>query len=238
MFDKNLVHAIIGGKDLDGSSTGLSVNLMLTRSHGSYSLTYSTSGPSDIRPPHPTFMRLFLGMPIPPELAQALTRLTRAIELPKGRWTAPENIHLTLVFLGKAAEPALPHIEHELSELNFAPFQLKFTSLNTFPRAGVLFAEVEPTRPLLHLQAKVAAGMARCGFAPEDRPYHPHITLARFHGPLRLNKNQQALPPSLQSSFTAETVNLYRSNLTPTGPHYEILTQKEATKLNKPTSHA
>jgi 2'-5' RNA ligase len=182
-------------------------------------------------------MRLFLGLPIPPEQAQALTRLTQAIELPKGRRTAPENIHLTLVFLGEVAEPTLPSIEHELSKLNFAPFPLKLTSLNTFPRAGVLFAEVEPTRPLLHLQAKLAATMARCGFTQEDpeaRPYHPHITLARFHGQLRLNKNQQALPPSLQRSFIADTINLYRSNLTPTGSHYEILAQKQATNPRQP----
>jgi RNA 2',3'-cyclic 3'-phosphodiesterase len=178
-------------------------------------------------------MRLFLGLPIPSELAEALTRLTRAIELPKGRRAAPENIHLTLVFLGEVAEPTLPHIERELSGLNFASFQLKLTSLNTFPRAGVLFAEVEPTRPLLDLQAKVAASMARCGFAAEDRPYQPHITLARFHGPLRLNKSQHALPPSLQRSFIADTVNLYRSNPTPTSPHYEILAQKKSTKPNK-----
>jgi 2'-5' RNA ligase len=185
-------------------------------------------------------MRLFLGLPIPSEPAQTLTRLTRAIELPKGRWTAPESIHLTLVFLGEVAEPTLPHIEQELSVLTFAPFQLKLTSLNTFPRAGVLVAEVEPARPLLHLQAKVAASMARCGFAPEDpedHPYHPHITLARFHGPLWLNKSQHALPPSLRRSFTADTVNLYRSNLTPTGPHYEVLAQKEAIKPSKPITH-
>jgi RNA 2',3'-cyclic 3'-phosphodiesterase len=182
-------------------------------------------------------MRLFLGLPIPPELAQALIRPTQSIELPKGRWTAPENLHLTLVFLGDVAEPTLQHIEQELSKLTFAPFQLKLTSLNTFPRAGVLVAEVEPARPLLHLQAKVAAAMARCGFAPEAHPYHPHLTLARFHGPLRLSQTQRALPPSLQRSFPADTVNLYRSHLTPAGSHYEVLAQKKATKPNKPITH-
>jgi RNA 2',3'-cyclic 3'-phosphodiesterase len=182
-------------------------------------------------------MRLFLGLPIPPELAQVLTRLTRAIELPKGRWIAPENFHLTLVFLGEVAEPMLPPIEHELSELNFAPFQLNLTSLNTFPRKGVLFAETEPGRSLLHLQATLAASMARCGFAPErpeDHSYHPHITLARFRGQLRLSQAQRSLPPSLKRNFTASVVNLYHSNLTLTGPHYEVLAQKEATKPNKP----
>ena len=182
-------------------------------------------------------MRLFLGLPIPPEQAQALTRLTRAIELPKGRRTAPENLHLTLVFLGEVAEPTLPQIEQELSELNVAPFPLKLASLNTFPRAGVLFAGIEPARPLLNLQAKVAASMARCGFPPDDHPYHPHITLARFHGTLRLSQSQRALPPSLQRSFPADTVNLYRSHPTPTGSHYEILTHKKATKPDKPITY-
>jgi 2'-5' RNA ligase len=182
-------------------------------------------------------MRLFLGLPIPPELAQALNRLTQAIELPKGRPAAPENLHLTLVFLGEVAEPKLPSIERELSKLNIAAFQLKLTSLNTFPRPGVLFAEVEPTHPLLQLQAKAAAAMVRCGFAPEAHPYHPHITLARFRGTLRLSQSQRALPPSLQRSFTADTVNLYCSNLTPTGANYEILVQKKATKPNQPITH-
>lgn len=182
-------------------------------------------------------MRLFLGLPIPPELAQALARRTQTIELPKGRRIPPESLHLTLVFLGEVAEPALPPIQRELSELNFAPFPLKLTSLNTFPRAGVLVAEVKPARPLLHLQVSVAAAMARCGFTPEDRPYHPHITLARFRGTLRLSQSQRALPLSLQRSFTADTVNLYRSNMTPTGSHYEILAQKKSTKPNKPITH-
>ena len=182
-------------------------------------------------------MRLFLGLPIPPELAQTLTRRTQAIELLKGRRTAPENLHLTLVFLGEVAEPKLPPIEHELSELNFAPLQIKLTTLNTFQRAGVLIAEIEPTRPLLHLQATVAADMARCGFPPKDpepRPYHPHVTLARYHGPLRLTKSEQALPLFPQLSFTDDTVNLYRSHPGPTGSTYEILAQKKSTTPSQP----
>jgi hypothetical protein len=58
MFDEKLVHAIIGGKDLDCGAAELSVNLRLTRGHGSYSLTYSTSGPSATC----TFRRLARGL--------------------------------------------------------------------------------------------------------------------------------------------------------------------------------
>src|SRR5258708_3081902 len=74
-------------------------------------------------------MRLFLGLPIPPELAQALARRTQAIELPKSRPTASENLHLTLVFLAEVPDPNLPPIDHELSELTFAPLQLNLPTL-------------------------------------------------------------------------------------------------------------
>jgi 2'-5' RNA ligase len=183
-------------------------------------------------------MRLFIGLPIPAEPSITITRHARTISLPKPRWTAPENIHLTLVFLGEVAEQKLPSIKHELDELHFAPVTMKLTNLNTFQRAGVLIAEIDATPQLLHLQSQIAASMARCGFPPEDRPYHPHLTLARFHGSLRLTNTQRTLPASLQHAFRADTVNLYRSNLTSSGAHYEILAQNKSGKLNEPITHA
>ncbi len=183
-------------------------------------------------------MRLFIGLPIPAELASALARHARTISLPKARWTAPENIHLTLVFLGEVAEQKLTSIKHELDELDSAPFPIRLTNLNTFQRAGVLVAEVDPAPKLLHLQAQIASRMVRCGFSLEDHPYHPHITLARFHGPLRLSDKQRTLPALLQRSFSSDTVNLYRSNLTPTGAHYDVLAQKKCSKSNDAIAHS
>lgn len=180
-------------------------------------------------------MRLFIGLPIPAELANALTRHARTISLPKARWTTPENIHLTLVFLGEVAEHRLPSIKNELKELDLSPFPIKFINLNTFPRASVLIADVDPTHKLLHLQAQIVSRMARCGFVPEERPYHPHITLARFHGSLRLSESQRTLSSSLRRSFSADTINLYRSNLTPNGALYEILAQTKSSISNDPT---
>ena len=186
-------------------------------------------------------MRLFIGLPIPAELASTVTRHARTISLPKARWTAPENIHLTLVFLGEVAEQRLTSIKHELDELDSAPFPIRLTNLNTFQRAGVLVAEVDPAPRLLRLQAQIASRMVRWGFSPEDRedrPYHPHITLARFRGPLRLSDKQRTLPALLQRSFSSDTVNLYRSNLTPTGAHYEVLAQKKCSKSNDAIAHS
>jgi 2'-5' RNA ligase len=185
-------------------------------------------------------MRLFIGLPIPAELANALTQHARAITLPKARWTPSENIHLTLVFLGEVAEQKLSAIKLELDELKTAPVPLRLIRLNTFPRGGVLFAEVDPTAGLVHLQEQIASRMARCGFPAEDRPYRPHITVARFHEPrldrLRLSNSERTLSALLQRGFSADTINLYRSNLTAKSPHYEILAQKKVDHIT-PAKH-
>ncbi len=183
-------------------------------------------------------MRLFIGLPISAELASAIIRHAQRLSLTKPRWTTPENIHLTLVFLGEVAEQKLPSIKHELDGLHVAPITIRLTNLNTFQRASVLIAEIDPSPPLLHLQSQIAASMVRCGFPPEDRPYHPHLTLARFHGSLRLTNTQRTLPAPLQHAFRADTVNLYRSNLSSNGSHYEILAQKKSGKSNEPITHA
>jgi 2'-5' RNA ligase len=87
---------------------------------------------------------------------------------------------------------------------------------------------VRVTRQLLALQQSVTADAAHCGFTPEDRPYRPHITLARRKGRsggkgLRTLKLQTE-PPKLRS-FPAETLILYESIPTPGGSRYEIREQ-------------
>jgi 2'-5' RNA ligase len=119
---------------------------------------------------------------------------------------------------------------HALSELDATPFQIRITGFDTFPRAGALFAEVDPSPRLLHLQAQVAERMAGCGFVPESRPYHPHITLARLRSPLRINRSQFVRISGVRHSFRMEAVNLYRSRQTADGSSYDILAQMSGSR--------
>src|SRR5205823_1358408 len=97
-------------------------------------------------------MRLFIGVPVPKVFANGLVRAARVMELSAAaRWTPSENMHLTLVFLGETAEDRLSSIVDALSGLDTTPFNINVTGLGTFPRAGVLFAEVDPGPRLLHL---------------------------------------------------------------------------------------
>ena len=173
-------------------------------------------------------MRLFVGLPIPGALAQGLARTARSLELVNARWTPPENLHLTLLFLGQVGEETVPAILRELDQLDLAPLELRFTQLGLFPKAGVLFAEIEPTLKLVRLHAQVVRGMAHCGFPPEERPYHPHVTVARIRSSTPLRNLRTVLPTLLQQRFTVDAVNIYRSYTLATGVQYEVLATKRA----------
>jgi len=173
-------------------------------------------------------MRLFLGLPLPLDFAEALARTARATGIANARWIPAENIHLTLVFLGSVAEERLPAIVHELDHIDPPPLRLRVTNFGTFPRAGVFFAEVEPAPVLLQLQTQLVAAMTRCGFPQDDRPYHPHITLARVRGTVRLSSRQVAIPLSAARSFDVNCVNLYQSRTLSEGARYEVLAQRPA----------
>jgi 2'-5' RNA ligase len=95
-----------------------------------------------------------------------------------------------------------------------------------FDRAGVFFAGVNVSPELRRLEQLVAAATAQCGIAAEDRPYHPHVTLARSKGVEKLSALRQ-LKNRVKSdlefpSFTAQEFLLYESFLGPAGARHEI----------------
>jgi len=110
--------------------------------------------------------------------------------------------------------------------LHHAPFAVHLGNLGTFDRAGIFYVDVHVTRELIALQQAVLAVTAPCDFTPEDRPYHPHITLARRKGKsggreLHPLKSEIKQKPNLPG-FTADSFLLYESVPTPDGSRYEI----------------
>jgi 2'-5' RNA ligase len=175
-------------------------------------------------------LRLFIGIPLAAatasDLAAAVHRLRSKAAPQTLRWSAPESWHITLQFLGSTTLQQYECVTAHLRELHHPPIQIRLATLDTFDRAGVLFVDVPVTPELLALQQAVTAATAPCGFTPEMRPYHPHITLARRKGKgggreLRSLKLQSDPPPRL-STFTAENFVLYESIATSEGSRYEI----------------
>jgi 2'-5' RNA ligase len=124
--------------------------------------------------------RLFTGVEIPPEVAQALSTLRGG--LPGARWIDPENYHVTLRFIGDVDDDMAHEVESLLGRVRRGRFELRIEGLTSFgskkPRAVV--ASVEPSSPLMEAQAEQERMMQRIGLEPEGRKYTPHVTLARL----------------------------------------------------------
>ena len=125
--------------------------------------------------------RLFTGLELPSDLATDLSLLRGGLS--GARWIDAENYHLTLRFIGDIDGMSANEIASMLFRINRKPFEVKVQGLQSFggkkPRAVV--ASVEPSRPLIELQAELERLMQRIGLDPEGRKFIPHVTLARLH---------------------------------------------------------
>lgn len=128
-------------------------------------------------------IRLFVALDLPPSLRTQLSYLAGG--LPGARWTPPENYHVTLRFIGEVPPYQAEEADAALSALRAPGFELTLAGMGTFARGGrggkatALWAGVERTPALDHLQSKVETALQRAGFEPERRRFSPHVTLAR-----------------------------------------------------------
>lgn len=180
-------------------------------------------------------MRLFIAIDLPDAVRAALAREQehlRAACRGSGdiRWTRPEGVHLTLKFLGEVAATRLDEITDRLSHVAvFDRFEIDVRSFGFFPsarRPRVFWVGLEAPPALGNLAKRVEAAMAVLGFPPENRPFQPHLTLARFES----QGAQPALEAALQKSgdagfgrFIVSEFVLFESKLRPGGAQYSKL---------------
>ena len=171
-------------------------------------------------------MRLFIGIPLAAGVVKELAALTARLKSPADglRWSAEAGWHITLQFLGQTSEEQYACVTAGLRRIRHVPFDVQLDPPGFFDRAGVFFAGVRLSADLIALQARVVESTGPCGFVPEDRPYHPHITLARDKGrggDLRGLKPH--VPGDVQfSGFRAEEFLLFQSFPGPGGSRYEV----------------
>ena len=179
-------------------------------------------------------MRAFLALPLPEPLVQRLMLVQQMLPLPRpaARAVAPENLHLTLVFLGEQPEPVLVDLHHALERLSVPGFALRLRGIDGFggqaPRS--LHAGCAPCPGLEHLQRKLTNAARGAGIALERRRFVAHVTLARLNwrqlAPPEAERLSQAVAGA--QDFSAgpamiEAFALFRSHLGRSGAHYEEL---------------
>jgi 2'-5' RNA ligase len=173
-------------------------------------------------------VRLFIGIPLSSETLHALDRLSQSLRSPGDglRWTSPDTWHITLQFLGETTVDTYECAVAKLSEIQFTSVPVWLRGTGLFDRAGVFFADVSVSPELRILQKQILAATSQCGIVPENRPYHPHITLARAksgdRGRTLRNLKASAASDAQFPAFIAREFLLYESFLGPSGARHEI----------------
>jgi RNA 2',3'-cyclic 3'-phosphodiesterase len=180
-------------------------------------------------------LRAFLAIDPPEEILHAIGgiqgRLQRMIR-GEVRWVRPEAIHLTLKFFGDIPESAVVDIAAvvEKAVAGVAPFFLEIGGAGVFPdqrRPQVLWLGMNGDVPrLLGLQQVLEGELGKVGFPAEERPFRPHLTLARIKSSRGLTGLERALEKGegyAAGQFTASGIALLRSELTPQGAVYTKL---------------
>ncbi len=185
--------------------------------------------------PSDNTIRTFLAIEIPKEILDQFERVQYRLGRSMTgviRWVKPESIHLTLKFFGNITEREIRSIRDALESKarELGPVDLSIGTLGVFPnlsRPRVLWVGVtEGMKELADLQAQVETALEAAGFAREERPFRPHLTIGRMKGERRIDGLDKAVEDHkgfAAGRFTAAEMVLFRSDLKPAGPVYTPL---------------
>ena len=127
--------------------------------------------------------RLFFGLPLDEATRSAVHKAVRAHVKGRGRRVPPENLHMTLAFLGGIEPQRLPELEALAAGIAAEPFSLELGRFGYWARPRVIWlAPLDVPPALLELVAELQARLGEHGFPREARPFAPHVTLARKAG--------------------------------------------------------
>lgn len=170
---------------------------------------------------HRTFIALDIDLSVREEMAAWLRAARAGRHL---RAVRPRNMHLTLAFLGERDGLELAQVSEILDGVDSPAPRLAIGAPLWLPprRPRVLAVEVHDVdQTLARLQEGIARALSKSLDWRSQGSFRPHITLARISRTSR--PNREALPPTPQLEFTAESLSLYRSELRPEGAEYEAL---------------
>jgi len=176
-------------------------------------------------------VRLFFAINLPAGEQERLHRATahlRAADLPV-RWVPPQNLHLTLRFLGSVPGQKVAAVREAGARAasGIAPFDVRLGGIGAFPttrRPRVIWIGVQKAEPLLELRAALEEALAPLGFTPEDRAFEPHITLGRVRDGARPAQLARLVELAATIHYTGvlpvRSLDLMHSELGPGGARY------------------
>ena len=183
-------------------------------------------------------MRLFIAIDINEDVCKAVAKLQQELKSrlknQKGlKWVSPDVMHLTLKFLGEADENRMDEIYSalEIACADKKSFGFELSLVGTFGRpAKVLWLGSEKQgQEIAVLAADLENAFKELGFEKETRPFNAHLTLARIKDNIDsgAQKVLKDYPKVSIPRVSVDSVCLYKSQLTPTGPVYTLLRKIE-----------
>jgi RNA 2',3'-cyclic 3'-phosphodiesterase len=175
-------------------------------------------------------LRLFVAIPLPGPAVQAVSRLLAALpgrdEWTRIRWVRPEGMHLTLRFLGPTSAGRVEDLGRAVVRVAEAatPFEVVLAGAGAFPaerRPRALWLGIASgAGQLAGLAADLGPPLEDLGWAPESRPYRPHLTIARADGSAHAFDAGRTLAQAAsgwETRFAADRIALFES-VTTRGP--------------------
>ncbi|MCX8015359.1 MAG: RNA 2',3'-cyclic phosphodiesterase [candidate division WOR-3 bacterium] len=173
-------------------------------------------------------IRAFIAVEIPEkvraEIAQLIDRFAK--NEPSVKWVKEDNLHITLLFLGEIDNDFL---EKSINQLNGVArikkgFRMSLKNFGAFPSQRsprVLWIGIEQgAQELIDLQTAVESAFTTIGYKPEERKFHPHLTIGRVRD--RIINAEPIFSTTYQSDvFNVKSIVLFKSTLTPQGPIYD-----------------
>ncbi len=179
-------------------------------------------------------IRSFLAIDPPQEIYNEIVKIQERLRKTfQGdiRWVRPEGIHLTLKFFGYIYDSDVANISNVVKDnvMDMKALFLNVSGLGAFPsvnRPRVLWLGIDgDTEAVIRLQTKIDTALEGYGFKKEDRPFKPHLTLARIKEPKGLIGLAEAVTKNgyAAGGFSVRGLTLFKSDLRPTGAVYTKL---------------
>lgn len=171
-------------------------------------------------------LRLFIALDLPGGIRDRLVMLQAGV--PGARWIKPENLHVTLRFIGEVDDPVAQDIDAALRRVAAPGFELMLDGVGHFGterKPQVLWAGIARSEPLQFLRDKIDRALVAAGLKPDERKFRPHVSLARLKdAPAdRVARWLGGNALFLAGPVAVQGFALYRSHLHNEGSIYEEL---------------
>lgn len=180
--------------------------------------------------------RTFIAFDFPNQVIEKINKLQKSLSGSASlriRWIKPENIHLTLKFLGEVELVRIQIIEKTLDIIanEIEPFHLNLEGIGAFPNwrlPRIVWIGIEKSEPLLLLAKKIEENLRNLGCQSEAKPFSPHLTIGRVRDnssfeDSQMLENKCRIFTGIVDQILITKIHVYKSDLHSFGPVYTLL---------------